>query len=35
MAETGPTWWLVGPAAGLEVAAVVAAWLLLRHRRQG
>jgi hypothetical protein len=30
MAETGPTWWLVGPAAGLEVAAVVAAAALAR-----
>jgi hypothetical protein len=35
MADTGPDWWAVGPAAGLEVAAVVAAALLLLHRRQG
>jgi hypothetical protein len=34
MAETGPDWWAVGPAAGLEVATVVAAALLLRRRRE-
>jgi hypothetical protein len=33
MADTGPTWWAVGPLAGLEVAAVVAVALLARRRR--
>jgi hypothetical protein len=33
MVETGPTWWLVALAAGLEVAAVMAAGLLVLRRR--
>jgi hypothetical protein len=33
MAETGPTWWLVAPAAGLEVAAVMAVTAALLRRR--
>lgn len=32
MAEVGPDWWAVGPLAGLEIAAVVAATLLLLRR---
>ena len=33
LVQTGPTWWLAGPLAGLEVAVVMAACLLaLRHR---
>jgi hypothetical protein len=31
--QTGPTWWLVGPVAGLEVAAVMAAALWALRRR--
>jgi len=31
--ETGPTWWLVGPVAGLEVAVVMAAALWALRRR--
>ena len=38
MATTGPDWWAVGPAAGLEVAAAAAVTLAalaaLRHRRR-
>ena len=33
LAETGPTWWVTGLAAGLEVAAVMAAALLVLRRR--
>jgi hypothetical protein len=33
LVETGPTWWLLGPCAGLEVAAVMAAGLLVLRRR--
>lgn len=33
LTEMGPTWWLVAPLAGLEVAAVMAAVLLLLRRR--
>jgi hypothetical protein len=33
LAETGPAWWAVGPAAGLEVALVMAATLLVLRRR--
>ena len=33
LTETGPTWWLIAPLAGLEVAAVMAAVLLLLRRR--
>lgn len=33
MAEVGPDWWAVGPAAGLEVGAVAALTLLLLRRR--
>jgi hypothetical protein len=40
MATTGPDWWAVGPAAGLEVAAAAAVTLatvaaLRHHRRPG
>lgn len=40
MATTGPDWWAVGPAAGLEVAAAAAVTLaalagLRRHRQPG
>jgi hypothetical protein len=35
MGEVGPAWWAVGPAAGLEVAAVVAVTLLVLGRRTG
>ena len=33
LGETGPTWWLVAVLAGLEVAAVMAATLLVLRRR--
>ncbi|HEX7189456.1 MAG TPA: DUF6350 family protein [Actinomycetes bacterium] len=33
MAETGPDWWAVAPAAAIEVAAVVAVTLLVLRRR--
>ena len=33
LVETGPTWWATGLAAGLEVAAVMAAALLVLRRR--
>jgi hypothetical protein len=32
-AEVGPQWWLVGPAAGLEVAVAAAVTLLVLRRR--
>jgi hypothetical protein len=34
LAETGPTWWLVAPLGGLEVAAVMAVVLLVPHRQR-
>ncbi len=33
LAETGPDWWAVAPVAGLEVAVVMAAALLVLRRR--
>jgi hypothetical protein len=33
LGETGPTWWLVGPVGGLEVAAAMAATLVVLRRR--
>lgn len=33
LSEVGPAWWAVGPLAGLEVAALVAAVLLVLDRR--
>jgi hypothetical protein len=33
LGETGPTWWVVAPAAGLEVAAVMAVTLFVLRRR--
>ena len=33
LADTGPTWWATGLAAGLEVAVVMAAALLVLRRR--
>lgn len=34
LADTGPDWWAVGPAAGLEVALVMAVTLLAVRRRR-